>query len=99
MRWLWLGLLVFGCAGDGGGARTYDNNDLQLLTGYSAKDLCSCIFVMERDEEFCRAWAKASPNLKTVRVDYDKGEVQTQAVLFWGARARYLGGRGGCQLE
>lgn len=37
-----------------GGRRVYDNNDLELVTAYTAKDACTCLFVMEREEAFCR---------------------------------------------
>jgi hypothetical protein len=90
-------LLVGACSS--GPDRVYQDNDLQLLTQYSAKSLCSCLFVMRRDEPFCAAWAKQSPNLKTFRVDRTHRVVETQAVLLWGARARYVDDRRGCVLE
>ena len=86
-----------GCGGDG--KREYARNDLQLLTAYSAKELCSCAFVMGQSDDFCARWTRAAPNLKTFRIDRDKKLVETQAVLVWGARARYLGPRAGCVLE
>jgi hypothetical protein len=88
---------LVGCSSEKG--RIYSDNDLQLLTQYSAKEICSCVFVMGRDEGFCAAWAKQQPDLKTFRVDRARGTVETEAVLFWGARARYLGPRRGCLLE
>ena len=83
----------------GGDKRTYAYNDLQLLTRYAAKELCSCIFVMGRDEEYCSRWTRASPNLKTFHIDRDHKRVQTEAVLFWGARAHFVSPRTGCVLE
>jgi hypothetical protein len=59
----------------------------------------SCVFVFGRDEDFCKAWVKAAPDLKTLRVDYDGKSVESQAVLLWGARARFVDGRRGCVLE
>jgi hypothetical protein len=79
--------------------RPYDNNDFQLVTAYGAKDLCSCLFVMRQSDEFCANWTRASPNIKTVRVDRENRVVETQAVLFWSARARYVSPRFGCVLE
>jgi hypothetical protein len=87
------------CGGSSSGERIYDNNDLQLLTSYAAKEICSCVFVMGRDEDFCGRWAKAAPNLKTFRVNRSDATVETQAVLFWSAKARYTGRRHGCVLE
>jgi len=79
--------------------RVYDNNDLQLLTSYAAKELCSCIFVMKQSEDFCNAWTKAAPDIKTWKADYAATAIDTQAGLFFSARARYLGRRHGCVLE
>jgi hypothetical protein len=81
------------------GERIYKENDLQLLTAHAAKEMCSCVFVFGRDEDFCKAWVKAAPDLKTLRVDYDGKSVESQAVLLWGARARFVDGRRGCVLE
>jgi hypothetical protein len=81
------------------GMRPYDNNDLQLVTSYTAKDFCSCLFVMERDESYCRAWTAASPAVATVRVDKEARVVETAAALLWGARARFVDARTGCVLE
>jgi hypothetical protein len=90
-------LLAAACSSEAG--RTYERNDLQLLTSYAAKEICSCVFVMGQSEDYCAAWAKAAPDLKTFRVDRATGEVEAEAVLFWSRKARYLGRRRGCVLE
>ena len=77
----------------------YPNHDLVLLTSYRAKDMCSCMFVQQREEEYCRRWTKANPNLATMTVDTEKKEVQTQAMQYWSATARYVDQRHGCVLE
>ncbi|HEX8436340.1 hypothetical protein [Archangium sp.] len=77
----------------------YDNNDLQLVTSYTAKDFCSCVFVMEMSEEYCRRWTAASPAVATLRVDYQERSVQTAAALLWGEKARFVSAREGCVLE
>ncbi|HEX8820352.1 MAG TPA: hypothetical protein VF794_10535 [Archangium sp.] len=79
--------------------RPYDNNDLQLVTSYTAKDFCSCVFVMEMSEDYCRRWTAASPAVATVRVDYQEHTVQTAAALLWGEKARFVNAREGCVLE
>jgi hypothetical protein len=81
------------------GCDRYERNDLQILTAYSAKEMCSCIFVMQQSEEYCKAWTKASPNIKSVSVDYDKKRVESQALTLVGATARYVSPRRGCVLE
>ena len=62
---MWLVLFVLGCI------EGYNNHDLELLTAYRAKDMCSCVFVQGRDEVYCRDWTKASPNLASLSVDMD----------------------------
>jgi hypothetical protein len=42
---------------------TYEANDLTLAVGNSARMGCSCMFVMEMPEAYCRAWVKASPDV------------------------------------
>src|SRR5262245_13533737 len=91
-------LLLCGCGTDGG-LREYRNNDLQLLTAYAAKEICSCVFVMGQTDEFCARWAKASPDLKTFTIDRGGKTVEAQAVIYFGARARYVNARRGCMLE
>lgn len=85
------------CSGEG--PRQYDNNDLQLISGYTAKELCSCLFVMEMDEPYCRAWTKASPAVADARIDLEKKTVEAGALLFWGRTARYVDADFGCVLE
>ena len=100
MKSLWksLTLLVLfflcGCKADG-----YDNHDLELLTRYKAKDFCSCMFVMQRDEDYCRDWTVASPNLASIKVDKEERTVTTQAIHYWSATARYTGQKTGCTLD
>lgn len=87
--------LLTGCPGD---PRPYDNHDLQLITRYAAKEMCSCMFVMQKDEAFCRRWTRASPAVNTIRIDRDAKIVESQAVLSWGARARWISQREGCRI-
>lgn len=89
-----------GCADPNAAVQApYAYNDLQLLTAFTAKEICSCVFVMHRDETFCERFARQSPNVKTFRVDRVNNTVEAQAVVFWSAHARYTGPHGGCVLE
>lgn len=99
MRRAWLLLLVVGVSCSSESGRQYERNDLQLLTAFAAKEMCSCLFVMQRDETYCREWARQDPNLRTYDIDWNAKRVETQAVLYWGARAHYVSPRRGCVLE
>ncbi len=90
--------VLLSCGG-GSGLHTYDNNDLQLISGYTAKELCSCLFVMQMDEPWCRAWVKNSPAVADARVDTEAKTVQAGALFLWGARARYVDEDFGCVLQ
>lgn len=92
-------LLLVLASCEGKGRRRYANNDLVLVTAYTAKDACTCLFVMERDEGFCRAFVKASPAVARLTIDREQRAVEASAVLLWGARARYVDAHDGCVLE
>ncbi|WP_224372492.1 hypothetical protein [Hyalangium versicolor] len=85
--------------GGGNSRHRYGNNDLVLVTSYTAKDACSCLFVMERDEAFCRAFVKADPAVASLTIDFEHKAVETSALLLWGARAHYVDARDGCVLD
>jgi hypothetical protein len=81
------------------GYREYDNNDLQLITAYTAKEMCSCLFGMEQDETSCRVWTRQSPAVYSLRIDREAKLVESSAGMLWGARARFESARAGCRLE
>lgn len=91
-------LLLAGCASEGP-PRTFANNDLELAVGNSARMGCSCMFVMERDEAYCRAWVKASPDVAKVTFDASRKRVEASAFLSWAAAAHYVDDKVGCVLE
>jgi hypothetical protein len=90
--------LLLSC-GSNTDSRQYSYNDLQLITSYTAKEMCSCLFVMEQSEAYCRVWTKQSPAVASVRIDAAHKTVESYAVLFWGARARWVDEKFGCVLE
>ena len=89
-------LLALAGAACGNQGLNYKQNDLQLVTSYSAKDACSCLFVMEMSEEYCRAWIKASPAVTKLNIDFASKSVSTTALMLWGSSARYLDAERGC---
>jgi hypothetical protein len=81
------------CAREG-----YDNNDGELAVRQKAKEMCSCLFVMELSEQQCEAWTRVSPNVARARIDYEGERVHATALGLWSASAHYEG-RTGCVLE
>lgn len=93
--------LALGCGRgtDAQGRVLYDNNDLQLAAANAARMTCSCLFVMEMPEDFCRAWVKASPSVARFSVDKFAKTVEASAFLAWAAKARFVDERTGCVME
>ena len=110
-RWAWsllgsaaalLVLVLAGLAllGSVPGAKgQYANGDPQLAVSYRAKETCSCVFVLERDERYCRAWTEASPDVASVEVDLPGKAVTSRALCLWSARARFVDAKHGCVIE
>lgn len=76
----------------------YDNNDAELAVHQKAKEMCSCLFVMELSEQQCAAWTKVTPNVAKAEIDREARRVRATALGFWSASARF-DGRAGCVLE
>jgi hypothetical protein len=94
-----LALSLAACADPDAEQRTYANSDLELSPSYRAAEVCSCIFVMEQDEDFCNRWTVANPNVSTFRVDHEKKTVESSAFMMWGARAKFVDEKTGCVFE
>lgn len=89
-----------GCAcGAPNGKRVYPNNDLELAVGNSARNACSCRYVMKLTEEQCKAWVRASPDVASVRFDDERQRVESVAFISWTAAAHVVDARHGCVLE
>lgn len=76
----------------------YDNNDGELAVRQKAKEMCSCLFVQKRDEDYCRRWTKVTPDVAKPDIDYGRKRVTTTALGFYRSAASFTPGRG-CTLE
>lgn len=96
-----LGLLVLVAFGAFSGARDARADGpatvFQLLTGYAAKEGCSCVFVVGQTDSYCTAFAQAAGLTTTVTIDHT---AQTLSASAAGTTrtARVVKG-GGCQLD
>ncbi len=77
----------------------YDSSLFRLGSGFAAQTACSCLFVMERDEDFCREWVRVSPDVARFRVDYEAERVKARALGMGRVSAVYTGERTGCVIE
>jgi hypothetical protein len=76
----------------------YRASILTMGLAFTAKALCSCVFVSEQSEEQCREYAsieQVSPKLEIQR----DAKTATSTFLFFKAKASYLGPEMGCVLE
>lgn len=68
------------------------------LAEYHAKMLCSCLFVMEQEEEFCSEYVFLGFPVQEQRIDYNESLVEAKA-FGASARAAFQGEQTGCLLE
>ena len=90
--------LLAGCGGNKD-IHTYDNSLFQLASGFAAKEICSCIFVAEQDEETCDEWTRVSPNVAGHHVDYNAKTVRSRSLGMGKTIARYVDAQTGCVID
>lgn len=70
---------------------------LQILTGFSAKESCSCAFVVEQSDAYCQEFGKLEGYDVTVVIDR---AARTVTSSFLGAsRTARMSDGAGCQLD
>jgi len=92
-------LALGGCAQDKTEPHTYANSDEQLAVGNATKMSCSCLFVMNMDEAYCREWVKARPAIVRFSIDWKAKSVEASSFIVWAAKAHYVDDKRGCVLE
>jgi hypothetical protein len=91
-----LALVALSCSD--GKERIYQNSDLDLLAGFTAKEYCSCFFVVGQTQDFCDQFIKQSPPIGTVSIDQKNKKVTSHA-LFNSRTAHWVSDKFGCILE
>ncbi len=91
-----LALLLLGCPKSE--VETYHNSLFLLGASFSAKEVCSCVFVAGLDEDFCRTWTRVSPDLARFKVDVATQQVRANTLGLGRAIAEYQGEQLGCVL-
>jgi hypothetical protein len=71
---------------------------MRIGVNYTAKNLCSCLFVMERDRDSCYADMIGEVEQIPVEVDSDARTVRASLFGLIVAEARHEGSRG-CSLR
>lgn len=62
------------------------------------KEFCSCIFVEDQKENYCKDYASYIVPVNSYRLDRERKMVQA-SFLFTDSIAKYTGEKFGCQLE
>ncbi len=99
IRCLAIGLLLLPACGGKSDVHTYDNSLFELASGFSAKQVCSCVFVSGRDPQFCKEWTRVSPNVARFKIDEEAMTVTSRALGMGKQVAHYHGDGLGCTLE
>ncbi len=92
-------LALAGCADPDAHPRTFANSDLQLAVGNGARMGCSCMFVMNMSEGYCREWVKASPDVAKLTFDVANKRVEASTFVSWTATAHFVDEKHGCVLR
>jgi len=93
MKYAWLVLLA-ACGNPD--LIKYETPLFQLGTGYNAKEVCSCLYVSDRDEDECKEWTRVSPDIARFRVDEDTQTVTSKALGGAAVSFRYESEETGC---
>ena len=99
---LLIGALLLSCATIPTPATTerpYKTGDLTLVVRYTAKETCSCLFVMNMGEDYCRAWTRANPPVASWSADLQVKRVDANALGLWSAHAHFVDDDLGCVLD
>jgi hypothetical protein len=96
-----LGLVMVGVLAVGAcGTRYYNNSELTLIVNSSAKETCSCVFVLGRPEDQCREYSRLIGPRQVVLFSFDHAAGLVDARL--GAHhavARWRNAQQGCVIE
>ena len=79
--------------------RKYASTLFKLGSGFAAKEACSCLFVAERDLDFCKEWVRVSPDVARFRVDMESKTVRARALGMGKQVATWVDVERGCRLE
>ena len=88
-------LFFVGCSKEG----EYSSSIARLGLNFTAKSMCSCLWVSENSEEFCRDYTELKQVTPSIAVDQQAKLVETS--LFWilRAKAKFIDDKRGCQLQ
>lgn len=63
------GLFSFAMVASAHRARARDANTAEVITGFSAKETCSCVFVVDQTDAYCTAFGKPPGAQVSIAID------------------------------
>lgn len=78
-------------------ARAKDANLLEILTGFGAKESCSCAFVVEQTDAYCQAFGQQEGYETTIAID--RGAKTATATFATTSRTSRFTDGAGCVLD
>lgn len=84
------------------GRKNFHSSLISLASANKAKQMCSCLFVMQQGHPFCDRYSIPDKYLDWVdstAVDSDQKVVQATVAFFWESSAKYISEKKGCQLQ
>ena len=76
----------------------YDSSITTLGINFTAKSMCSCLWVSENTEDFCLEYTKLKQVTPSISVDHEAKTVTASFFWFLKNKARFIDSRQGCQL-
>ncbi len=76
----------------------YRDGILHMGLSSTAHLMCSCLFVSENDENFCREYAALKQVTPRIQIDFEQKRVKTRLLLLFTAEAEYVGQNAGCRI-
>lgn len=70
----------------------------KAVSAFYAKEVCSCLFVVGQEENYCHDYGKQIIPIWTKEIDYKKKTVKAYG-LWESTSARFISMRAGCQIE
>jgi hypothetical protein len=72
---------------------------LKIGLGFSAKDVCSCLFVALQDENYCKKYVEIKQVQPFFKIDHEEKSVSASAYLLLWRTASYNKETRGCVLH
>jgi hypothetical protein len=90
-------LLTFAMVVSSDRARAKEANTFQVLTGFSSKETCSCVFVVEQTDEYCTAFGQAEGY--DVRITIDRSAKTVTSAFGTATRTARMKDGEGCNTD